>query len=127
MQESTDSKHKPARTSRAAEKEIGSTPAKKKKEKNHKPAQLSKQKCAFMYVGPNVPGGRLFTGSLYRDALPKHLDEDFEKLPEMKKLFVNVCDLPKIKIDLREPGKEAYRLYQVVELAIMEGVLKNGI
>lgn len=121
-----DGKHNPPRaTSRTNSRK--STKGATARGKKHKPAQTSKQKSAFMYVGPNIPGGKLFTGSLFRDSIPKHLDDDFKKLPELEKLFVDVMGLPRIKRDLEEQGTEAYNLYQYVELRISEGVLKNGI
>ena len=97
------------------------------KEKTRKPAQKAQQKCAYMYVGPNIPGGRMFTGSLYRDNLPKHLDDLFNKVPEIKKLCVDVQTLPKIKKEVTEQGTEAHRLYKHIEMQIREGAFKNGV
>ena len=38
-----------------------------------------KQKRAYMYVGPNAPGGKLFSGNCYKDGLPEHYNEYFGK------------------------------------------------
>lgn len=89
----------------------------------------SQNKQAFIYLGPNIPGGILFTGSIFKSSPEelKYLEETIEKLPEIKELFVEVQNLPQFKKDLTEQGTEAYRLYQNVELLIREGALKNVI
>ena len=110
----------------------GKTPKANKTEKGGEskkclPLQKNKQKCAFMYVGPNVLNEHLFTGSLYKDSLPEYFEEKFEKLPELKKLFIDVNTLPVVKKELAEQGTMIYSLYQYVETKIQEGVLKDGI
>lgn len=85
---------------------------------------------AFMYLGPNIPGGRLFSGSVIRGGAPKdleHLQDVFEKLPEILSLFVEVAKVPKYKNELANQGTEAHRLYNVVSSEIKKGVLKDGI
>jgi len=81
-------------------------------------------KQAFMYLGPNIPGGLLFRGSVYKQ-MPEHLTGVFEKLPEIKDLFIEVKDAPDFKAKLTQQGSEAHRLYQVVESLIREGALKD--
>lgn len=92
-----------------------------------KPVQACKQKCAFMYVGPNAPMENLFTGSLYKDSLPEMFEEKFSKLPELKKLFIDVASLPAVKKEVAEQGTKMYSLFQYVETKLQEGVLKNGV
>lgn len=85
---------------------------------------------AFMYLGPNIPGGRLFSGSVIRGGSPndlQHLQDVLEKLPEIKGLFVEVAKVPKFKEDVRTQGTEAHRLYTVVVSQLKKGVLKDGI
>ena len=111
---------------------------KKGKEKDNRPAATVKvkstKKQAFMYLGPNVPGGTLFSGGLFKcDSLKdiKHLDGLFEKLPAIKKLFVEVKDAPEFKRQLCEQGTHANSLYSQAQAqiaaAIKEGVFKNVI
>lgn len=99
---------------------------KKAKPKESKPKVPAKQ--AFMYLGPNIPGGRLFTGYLVKEELPEnliHLQDIFEKIPEIKELFVEVKTIPNLKAELNKQGTEAYRLYQAVKSKIQQGVLSN--
>jgi len=82
-------------------------------------------KKAYMYLGPNLPGGILFSGALFKcNSLDEivHLRESFEKVPEIKELFVEVTEVPKIKRELLEQGTGSYRLYQIIK-----GAIKNGI
>jgi len=85
------------------------------------------KKQAFIYLGPNIPGGILFNGGLFRCTPDEivHLKETLAKLPEIKSLFIEVQKMPGFKKQILEQGTEAYRLYQVTEMKIREGVLKN--
>lgn len=91
------------------------------------PIQACKQKCAYMYVGPNAPMEGLFSGNTYKDCLPEYYKEKFAKLPELEKLFIDVYSLPAVKLELAEQGTKMHSLYQYVETQIQEGVLKNGV
>ena len=88
------------------------------------------KKQAFMNLGPNIPGGRLFTGSVIKGEIPEkllHLQDIFEKISEIKDLFVEVKIVPRFKAELEQQGTEAYRLYQEATRKIREGALRNGI
>ena len=90
----------------------------------------STSKQAYMYLGPNIPGGRLFGGSIIRGGLPKdlpHLQDVLEKLPELEGLFVEVAKVPSFKVEVATQGTEAHRLFTVVAKKINEGVLKHGV
>ena len=85
-------------------------------------------KQAYMYLGPNIPGGILFRGSVVKGGTPEdlaHLKDVFSKIPEVKDLFVEVKQVPQFKADIENQGTEAHRLYQNVEVLIREGALKN--
>lgn len=84
-----------------------------------------KAKKAYIYCGPNLPGGILFNGNLFKGEIPKHLKETFKKVPELKKLFVEVQSLPSFKSKVENQGSEEYALYQFVEREIRKGALKN--
>jgi len=93
-------------------------------------APKSTSKQAFMYLGPNIPGGRLFSGSVIRGGSPAdiaHLQDVLEKLPEVKGLFVEVVKVPKFKAEVVTQGTEAHRLYTVAVSQLKKGVLKDGI
>lgn len=89
-------------------------------------AAVPVKKQAYMYLGPNVPGGVLFTGGVYKE-LPEHLGKVFEKIPEIKGLFIDIKSVPAFKAEVERQGSEAFRLRQNVERLISEGALKNGL
>jgi hypothetical protein len=84
-----------------------------------------KKKQAFMYLGPNIPGGILFTGGVFKE-LPVYLKDVFEKAPDVKKLFVEIKEVSTFKAELERQGSEPYRLRQSVARLIDEGVLNSG-
>lgn len=84
-----------------------------------------KKKKVFMYLGPNLPGGILFSGSSYKDTIPEHLAEVLEKHPELKKLFVEVTEVVKFKGNLNKPGTTAHALYEKVLKQREKGVYNN--
>lgn len=77
---------------------------------------------SYVYLGPNIPGGMLWTGNIFKNEYPKHLNELFEETPEIKELFAEVKDVPKFKQKLSIKGTEENRLYTVVEIKMREGV-----
>ena len=83
-------------------------------------------KQAYMYLGPNIPGGLMFKGSVYKE-IPEHLKDTFEKLPDIKKLLIEVKNVPKFKAEVEQQGSEAHRLYQDVENRLKEGALRDGV
>jgi len=101
---------------------------KKETKQDQKPATTRKQ--ALMYLGPNIPGGIIFHGHVFKcDEVDEilHIKGICEKLPEIKELFFEVKKVPKTKQQLMEQGTEVYGLYKYVEQQIDKGVLKNGV
>lgn len=69
----------------------------------------------LMYVGPNIPGGRLMSGQVFRGGYPPHCRDLLEKVPEIRKLFVSVDRLMEVQRKLKEPGSNEARLYAAVK------------
>jgi|GEM_PF-1994388 len=119
-----------------AENNAGTDTAKKPKAKDTKQAEVKGkvEKQAYMYLGPNIPGGRLYGGNLFKccsaDEI-SHLEDLYEKLPTVKRLIVEVNKVPDFKRQLQEQGTQASGLYQQAQMeisaAIKEGVFKNVI
>ncbi len=76
-------------------------------------------KKAYMYLGPDIKGGILLHGSVY-DEIPKHLDETIKKAPTLKKLFVEVQNVPKFKSQLNLQSSVAFNLYRKLENELKE-------
>ena len=134
---------KPASNSQSAKKDDALIGFKRAKRSNKEPelkAMLKKQRGerkknagtalkdrkSYVYMGPNLPGGKMFTGTIYRGK-PTHLNDVFQAIPEVKKLLVEAQKFLEFKSDLQKQGTEAFRLYQKVETNIKKGVLNNGV
>jgi len=72
----------------------------------------------LIYIGPNVPGGILSRYQIFKGGFPPHCEELFKKLPEIKKLFVDVLTLSKAQEQLDKEGSELARVYGVVAKAL---------
>lgn len=77
-------------------------------------------KKAFAYLGPNIPGGVLQKGSVFKE-IPDYLSSIFEKVPEVKELFVEIKEISEFKKKVQQSGTEENRLYKSVELETGKG------
>jgi len=80
---------------------------------------------AVIYMGPNLMEG-LFHGDTFTE-MPSHFDALFDKLPELKELFIDCKQLPQFKLDMAIAGTEAHRLSLSVAIQVQEGALKDGV
>lgn len=68
------------------------------------------EKQAFIYLGPTVKGGVLISGSIHK-VIPEHLKGVFEKAPTLEKLFIEVKDVSRFKVDVQTQGSIAFNNY----------------
>lgn len=64
-----------------------------------------------IYVGPNLTRGRLLRYRVYIGGLPTHLDEEFQRCPNLKKLFVNVENINKAEMEIMTAGTPLNKYY----------------
>lgn len=83
------------------------------KEKEERPV-AKKEPERLIYVGPNIPGGVLWTGQVFKGGYPPHLAELFERHPEVKELFVPVATLSEVQKKIRTAGSNEWRLFETV-------------
>ena len=76
----------------------------------------------LVYVGPNIPGGILQRFQVFKGGLPPHAKELFDKVPEVRELFVPVRDLESMRRKIEEPGTNEARLFYAVQQATAKGV-----
>ena len=81
---------------------------------NKKSSQTTKPE-RLIYVGPSYKNGKLFIGGL-----PTHIDDVFEKCPQIKKLFVAVSELPEAERAIAKAGTPMNKYYQAAVLAEKE-------
>lgn len=82
---------------------------------NEKPVRLA-------YVGPNIPGGILQRYQVFKGGLPPYCKGLFEKVPEIKELFVPVTELENVRRKIEESGTNEARLFYIVQQATAKGV-----
>ncbi|MGW8956618.1 hypothetical protein [Paenibacillus sp. NPDC055715] len=76
----------------------------------------------LIYIGPNLPGGRLAKSLIVRDGFPAYLADVAEKAPEIRQLFVPVAELATSKAALSVPGSALQIAYAAVIAAVKGGI-----
>lgn len=56
-------------------------------------AKKAKETNRVIYIGPNLPKGKLTTFTVFSDGLPTHLTDVFSKYPEITHLFIKTSEL----------------------------------
>jgi hypothetical protein len=74
---------------------------------DEKPQQL-------IYIGPSLPHGVLAQHTVFRDGVPKYLDEVRQKYPQVDTLIVPVAQLLKAQAELQRKGTEIQQAYQAL-------------
>lgn len=64
-----------------------------------------------IYVGPNLTRGRLLRYRVYIGGLPTHLDEEFQKCPNLKKLFVSFEHIKEAETEIMTAGTPLNKYY----------------
>ncbi|MGG1442094.1 hypothetical protein ABE354_08545 [Brevibacillus laterosporus] len=68
----------------------------------------------LIYIGPNIPGGRLVQNTVFRDGIPEHLNDLKEKHPQLNDLFVPVTQFIEAQAQIQRPGTTEYQAYQAL-------------
>ena len=86
---------------------------------NKKSSQTTKPE-RLIYVGPSYKNGKLLKYQVFIGGLPTHIDDVFEKRPQIKKLFVAVSELPEAEMAIAKAGTPMNKYYQAAVLAEKE-------
>ncbi|MCZ8520128.1 MULTISPECIES: hypothetical protein [Paenibacillus] len=65
-----------------------------------------------IYIGPNLPGGRLTQYTVFSDGIPEYLVDLTEAHPEIKELTVPVTELARVQANISTPGTTEYTAYR---------------
>ncbi len=87
--------------------------------KKTKKVEQSKSKTAYMYLGPSVQGGLLFSNTVYKE-IPIHIKEYIKKIPELERLFVEIKEVPNFKNALKNQSTEEFRIHKIVKEKLKE-------
>ena len=86
---------------------------------NKKSSQTTKPE-RLIYVGPSYKNGKLLKYQVFIGGLPNHIDDVFEKGPQIKKMFVAVSELPEAERAIAKAGTPMNKYYQAAVLAEKE-------
>lgn len=74
----------------------------------------------LIYVGPPYKGGKLLKYQVFIGGLPKHIDDVFEKVPQIKNLFVPIAELANAEKAIAKSGTPLNKYYRTAVLAQKE-------
>lgn len=83
-------------------------------EKKNAPVNQNPKQPRLIYVGPNLGNGRLAQYTVFKEGIPKHLDDVVEKYPLITELFVPVPNLAVAQAKIATVGSLEYQAYQSV-------------
>ncbi|MEK3947341.1 hypothetical protein MHB46_02470 [Paenibacillus sp. FSL H7-0703] len=89
------------------------------------PAQPSQaaEREQLIYIGPNLPGGRLAKYFISLGGFPAYLSDISDKVPAITELFVPVTDLSAAKVAMEQPGTT----HNIAYAAVVDAIQKGGI
>ncbi|WP_051775872.1 hypothetical protein [Paenibacillus tyrfis] len=85
----------------------------KLKQQRTAPAQTAPQE-AFIYIGPNLPGGLLSRFRIFRGGIPEYLESTLREQPKIERLIVPVSGLSEALARTSTPGTIEYAAAQDV-------------
>ncbi|WP_029516949.1 hypothetical protein [Paenibacillus polymyxa] len=69
----------------------------------------------LVYIGPRLDKGRLRTYQIFVGGYPDHLQDLYDKYPQLKSLFVPVTQLSQAQIDVGVTGHPLNVAYKLVK------------
>lgn len=67
----------------------------------------------LIYIGPTLKGYKLVKYQVFIGGYPKHIDDEFAKCPQLKRLFVPVKDLVQAEKDVQTAGTPLNKYYKL--------------
>lgn len=69
----------------------------------------------LIYIGPTLKGYKLIKYQVFIGGYPTHLDEEFAKCPQLKRLFVPVKDLVQAEKEVNTAGTPLNKYYKLAQ------------
>lgn len=69
----------------------------------------------LIYVGPTLKGYKLIKYQVFIGGYPTHLDEEFTKCPQLKRLFVPVKDLVQAEKEINTAGTPLNKYFNMAK------------
>lgn len=76
----------------------------------------------MIYIGPNLPRGRLRTFTVYVGGLPEHICAELSQCPELKKMFVEIKDFNRSMAERNTKGTPLCKYCYKVKEAVKNGL-----
>lgn len=76
----------------------------------------------LIYLGPNLPGGRLMRSTVFRNEIPAYLEKLIDEQPAIAELIVPVKEMAALQANIAMKGSAPHTAYQN-----LQGGLTNGI
>lgn len=67
----------------------------------------------LIYVGPTLKGLKLIKYQVFIGGYPTHVDAEFAKCPQLKRLFVTVKNLTQAEKDVKTAGTPLNKYYKL--------------
>ncbi|MEC0234072.1 hypothetical protein P4H71_06970 [Paenibacillus kribbensis] len=77
--------------------------------------QTFEEENHLVYIGPRLDKGRLRTYQIFVGGYPDHLQDLYDKYPQLKSLFVPVTQLSQAQIDVAVTGHPLNVAYKIVK------------
>ncbi|MEC2128136.1 hypothetical protein P9G84_03905 [Brevibacillus centrosporus] len=72
------------------------------------------KKEQLIYIGPNIPGGFLAQHTIFRNGVPKYLEEIRKRYPQVDTLIIPVAQLLEAQAQLQRKGTALQQAYQAL-------------
>ena len=69
----------------------------------------------YIYIGPNIKGGKLIKYTIYK-GMPEYYKDLFEKMPELRQLFVPLSYLAAAEREAALVGTPKNKYYQMAKV-----------
>lgn len=85
--------------------------------------EVAERIAPLIYLGPNLPTGRLLQSTVFRGGIPVYLQPLLDEQPDVAALIVPVDKIDEVQTQILKMGTPEYGSYQ----AILRGGPVNGI
>lgn len=69
----------------------------------------------LIYLGPTLKGYKLIKYQVFIGGYPTHLDEEFTKCPQLKRLFVSIKNLVQAEKEVNTAGTPLNKYYKLAQ------------
>ncbi|MEC2131637.1 hypothetical protein P9G84_22185 [Brevibacillus centrosporus] len=72
------------------------------------------EKKQLIYIGPNIPGGFLAQHTIFRNGVPKYLEDIRKRFPQVDTLIIPIAHLLEAQAQLQRKGTALQQAYQAL-------------